>query len=206
MSESENFWDNRYITGETGWDINQVSPPLQYFIDHIPNKETAILIPGCGNAYEASYLLDKGFTHVTLIDISSHLVDSLQKKLRGRPIRIIHGNFFEHSGKYDLILEQTFFCAIHPSQRKAYVTHAFELLNSGGRLAGVLFNENFGFEDHPPYAGSEDEYRKLFEPYFEILRMEPCNISIAPRQGNELLVELLKKDPQKIMKTSQKNN
>ncbi len=193
MTETETFWNARYITGETGWDMKQVSPPLKYFIDNIPDKKTPILIPGCGNAYEAGYLLDQQFTHVTLIDISSTLVERLRNKLEGRPVNIIHGNFFEHKGQYDLILEQTFFCAIDPSKRKDYVAHASELLVPKGRLAGVMFNENFGFVEHPPYLGSEAEYRNLFEPHFEIVRMEPCDISIEPRMGNELLVEFRKK-------------
>ena len=193
MKETETFWNNRWQTNETGWDMKQVSPPLKYFIDDIADKTTAILIPGCGNAYEVSYLLEKGFTNVTLIDISSHLVDTLRKKLEGRPIQIIHGNFFEHQGSYDSILEQTFFCALDPAYRKNYVQHACELLNAGGRLAGVLFNANYGFQDHPPYLGSEVEYRHLFEPCFKIIKLELCTISIPPRLGNELLVEFQKK-------------
>lgn len=193
MTETESFWNTRWVSNETGWDMKQVSPPLKYFIDSIPDKKLKVLIPGCGNAYEATYLLDSGFENVTLIDISSHLVSSLRRKLADKPIKIIHGNFFEHTGTYDLILEQTFFCAIQPDQRSEYVRKAHELLSRNGRIAGVLFNENFGFTEHPPYSGSEQEYRKLFEPYFEILRMEPCTISIQPRLGNELLVEFQKK-------------
>lgn len=193
MTESESFWNTRWVSAETGWDMKQVSPPLKYFIDNISDKDLKILIPGCGNAYEASYLVDNGFENVTLIDISSHLVSSLRRRLAGKPIKIIHGNYFEHLGKYDLILEQTFFCAINPKQRGDYVKQAFELLNKNGRIAGVLFNEHFGFVDHPPYLGNEKEYLQLFKPYFDILRMEPCTISIQPRLGNELLVEFQKK-------------
>lgn len=194
MTDVENFWNTRYLQKETGWDMQQVSPPLKYFIDRITDKGLPVLIPGCGNAYEAAYMLDQGFTHMTLIDISAHLVDTLRERFDKEPIEIIHRNFFEHQGKYDLILEQTFFCAILPEQRLDYVKKAHELLNAKGRIAGVLFNENFGYEDHPPFAGSEAEYRKLFEPYFKIVRMEPCEISIQPRLGNELLIELEKNE------------
>lgn len=193
MTETESFWNTRWVSNETGWDMSQVSPPLKYFIDNIADKELRILIPGCGNAYEATYLLDNGFENVTLIDISSHLISSLRRRLAGGHIKIIHGNFFEHLGKYDLILEQTFFCAINPKLRGDYVKKAYELLSANGRIAGVMFNENFGFAEHPPYLGSEKEYRNLFGHYFNTLKMEPCTISIQPRLGNELLVEFQKK-------------
>ena len=193
MESRENFWNDRYQSGETGWDMNQCSPPIQSYIDSLPDKNIRILIPGCGNAHEANYLLQNGFTHVTLVDISSILVERLMKKFKSEKIRIIHSDFFMHEGEYDLILEQTFFCAILPGRRKDYVKHANSLLSERGRIAGVLFNENFGFEDHPPYKGSEEEYRSLFEPYFHILKMEPCYNSIQPRMGNELFIEMQKK-------------
>lgn len=191
--QSESFWNSRYENDETGWDIHQVSPPLSAYIDSLANHDLRILIPGCGNAHEAAYLIEKGFGNVTLIDISSVLVNRLKEKFSGESIQIINGDFFNHSGKYDLILEQTFFCAISPSRRNDYVKHASELLTEGGKIAGVMFNENFGFDEHPPFKGSKPEYMDLFSPYFEILQMLPCENSIAPRLGNELFVEFRKR-------------
>jgi hypothetical protein len=47
-------------SNETGWDLGQVSPPLKAYIDQLTDKNLRILIPGCGNSYEAEYLLEKG--------------------------------------------------------------------------------------------------------------------------------------------------
>ena len=190
----EDFWNQRYSSGETGWVMHQVSPPLKSYIDSLKKKDTRILIPGCGNAHEAYYLDQKGFTNVTLVDISSILVSRLKKELKTENIRIVHSDFFNHKGEYDLILEQTFFCAILPSRRKDYVRHAHDLLSKKGKIAGVLFNEKFGFDDHPPFTGTEKEYRELFSPFFNILKLEPCRNSIKPRMGNEFSIEFQKKD------------
>ncbi len=192
ISDKESFWNDRYETGETGWDMNEVSPPLKSYIDSIENKNVSILIPGCGNAYEAEYLINQGFTNLTVLDISSVLVARLKKKFEGRKINIQQGDFFEHYANYDLILEQTFFCAINPALRNAYVNKMYELLKEGGRLAGVLFNKQFDREG-PPFGGSKEEYEQLFSPYFEILRMEECYNSIPPRAGSELFIEMKKK-------------
>jgi hypothetical protein len=79
-SLGEAFWNNRYDTADTGWDLGQVSPPLKAYIDQLENKNLRILIPGCGNTYEAEYLLQQGFEDVTVIDIAPTLVASLSTK------------------------------------------------------------------------------------------------------------------------------
>ena len=75
-----NFWDNRYQVHETQWDVGTISAPLKEYIDQLKNKNIAILIPGCGNAHEAEYLLQQGFTNITLIDISPTLVSAIKEK------------------------------------------------------------------------------------------------------------------------------
>lgn len=75
------YWDNQYQTNTIGWDLGEVSPPIKSYIDTLQNKEKRILIPGCGNTYEAEYLLKQGFTNITVIDIAPTLVKKLQKNM-----------------------------------------------------------------------------------------------------------------------------
>jgi len=178
------FWSNSYITHTDAWDIGHVSPPMKAYIDQLTNKKISILIPGCGNAYEAKYLLDAGFTNITLIDISHVLVAYLQQQFQNTPVKIIHGNFFNHYHTYDLILEQTFFCAINPALRTQYATHMKTLLTQNGKVAGVLFNDHFN--NNPPYGGNKAEYDQLFSPLFYIKTLQPCYNSIIPRRDREL--------------------
>lgn len=187
---SDQYWSDRYISGQTGWDTGGPATPLKEYIDQITNKNIAILIPGCGNAYEAAYLAEKGFTNITLIDISAILAQQLKEKFAGTGIKVLHGDFFHHTNQYDLILEQTFFCALDPVQRKDYAEKMYALLKPGGKLVGVLFNKNF--EGGPPFGGNADEYRKLFSPLFNIKTMETCYNSIKPREGTELFIILKK--------------
>lgn len=187
-----NYWDERYQTNSTGWDIGSVSPPMKTYIDTLSDKNIRILIPGCGNTYEADYLLQKGFTNITVIDIAPTLVQKLKEKYAGNPhIKIILGDFFDHRGHYDLILEQTFFCALDPVLRKKYKDKMYSLLDPGGKLSGVLFNKEFE-EAGPPFGGSKTEYEKLFRDHFEFLRFEPCINSHPKRQGSELFIVLQK--------------
>ena len=120
-NQGADFWDARYQENTLGWDLGEISPPLKAYIDQLPDKSIRILIPGCGNSYEADYLLEQGFENITLVDLAPTLVNRLQQRYAGNArIQVLLGNFFEHKGQYDLILEQTFLCALVPSLRKTY--------------------------------------------------------------------------------------
>lgn len=180
------YWDKQYELNNTRWDIGCVSPPLKQYIDQITDKSISILIPGCGQGYEAEYLLDQGFENVTLIDISLELVEQLRLKFAHLGnITILQGDFFSFKGDFDLILEQTFFCAIDPTLRLDYVRKTSELLTNKGKLVGVLFNRDF-VQDAPPYGGSKEQYQSLFAPHYNIKTLEECYNSISPRKDTEL--------------------
>jgi thiopurine S-methyltransferase len=66
-----------------------------------------------------------------------------------------------------------------------------ELLNPGGKLVGLLFNDKLN-TDKPPFGGTEEEYLNYFEKYFKIKTFEPCYNSIKPRAGRELFINLEK--------------
>ena len=191
---SEAYWTNRYKEGQTGWDIGYVSTPLKDYFDQLKNKDLRILIPGCGNSYEAAYLLKLGCKNLTLIDLSKHLTESLQKRLQNNfpfEFGIITGDFFELSGTFDLIIEQTFFCSLDPELREKYVAKMASLLSGNGKLAGLLFNKEF--PNNPPFGGNEKQYRQLFNPHFRIKVLEDCYNSIPEREGSELFLIAEKK-------------
>ena len=192
MCFSTDFWNERYQNEKTAWDIKYPSTPLKEYIYQIDNKELRILIPGCGNAYEAEYLIEQGFTNITLIDISDVLVESLKNKFVNTPqITILNQDFFDLQGEFDLIIEQTFFCAIDPNLRTAYVDKMESLLSENGRLVGVLFNIDFN-NPFPPFGGNKEEYEQLFRNKFKFKHFEVAYNSIKPRSGNELFICLLK--------------
>ena len=192
---SKEYWNNLYVKDETGWDIGFPSPAIKEYVDQLTNKDIAILIPGCGHAYEAEYLLALGFTNVTLIDIAPSLTAALEKKFiheLGKRIKVITGDFFNHHGTYNLILEQTFLSALHPSVRPFYVDKMHALLVKGGHLTGVLFGQVFE-EEGPPYGGTLQEYKLMFSKKFKIKKLEPCYNSIERRKGSEVFINLIAK-------------
>jgi len=189
----QTYWNTRWQREETGWDIGIAAPAITEYMLQYTNKDAAILIPGCGNAHEAEFLIKNGFNNITLIDIAAEAVERLKNRFAGKEqVKILCEDFFNHEGDYDLIIEQTFFCAIPPFKRKEYAQKTSSLLRTNGKIIGLLFDKQFE-EQGPPFGGCSCEYKPIFTPYFEIYKMETCYNSITPRKEKELFINLVKK-------------
>jgi SAM-dependent methyltransferase len=188
------YWEQRYASGQTGWNIGYASPALVEFVHkEFPDKAMRILIPGAGNGHEAEWLFKHGYEQVYILDIAQAPLMELRTRMPLLPeSHLIHGDFFEHQGQYDLILEQTFFCALDPTLRPAYVKHMHKLLKPEGHLAGLLFCVPMN-DNQPPFGGSVEEYTALFSSKFHLKSMLPCAHSIPQRLGNEVFFEAIKK-------------
>lgn len=185
------YWSSRYQNEQTSWNIGEASKPLIKLFEDIKNKELNILIPGCGNAYEAEYLYNSGFKNVYLIDIAKAPLQNFKKRNKEFPApQIIEGDFFTHKGEYDIIVEQTFFCAINPNLRSKYVDKCHTLLRNGGELIGVLFDRQF--EGGPPFGGTREEYQRLFKTKFSKVVLNDSPYSITPRLGHEVILNCTK--------------
>jgi 2-polyprenyl-3-methyl-5-hydroxy-6-metoxy-1,4-benzoquinol methylase len=192
MELNEHFWEQKYQERKTGWDIGRASTPIIAYLEQLDNKELSILIPGCGNGYEAEWAHKNGFKNVHILDFASSAIANFKKRYPHFEASSLHQeDFFNHEGKYDIIIEQTFFCSLDPSMRKQYAEKMQQLLNPNGRLIGLLFNTDF--EDGPPFGGDKDEYKKYFSPYFFFKYFENCYNSIKPRAGTELFMVLKRK-------------
>lgn len=187
------FWDNRYQEDKTGWDLGEISPPLKEYFDQLENKVIKILIPGCGRAHEGIYLWNQGFKNVHLADYSREAIAEISKNCPEFPKKQLHCvDFFELNDTFDLIVEQTMFCAINPQLREDYIHKTPQLLTPKGKHIGVLFNKDF--DGGPPFGGTTKEYATLFSKNLDLILMEDCHNSIEPRHGSEVFFIARKKD------------
>lgn len=171
MNEQQKYWTDRYIDDRTGWDIGYPSTPLKEYIDQLVDKDIKILIPGAGNAYEAEYLVEKGFHNTYVMDISEVPLRDFQKR---NPIfpksHLLCEDFFEHKGSYDLILAQTFFCSLLPldQYRNAYAKQMNNLLKLQGKLVGLWFDIPLkGDLEKRPFGGDKELYLEFLLPFFK---------------------------------------
>lgn len=189
------YWEGRYLNSETGWDIGYASTPIKEYFEKVTDKNLKILIPGAGNAYEAEFFFQAGFFNTWVVDWAEAPLVNLVDRCPDFPkSQLLQMDFFgmEERG-FDIIVEQTFFCALEPALRKAYAHKMAELLRENGKLVGVLFDAPLN-HDRPPFGGSEEDYIPVFQPYFDFHTFERCYNSIPPRKGRELFIELQKKN------------
>lgn len=193
MKLNSSYWEERYHKNEIGWDIGTISTPLKEYIDQIEDKSLKILIPGAGNSYEFEYFIAKGFQNVFVLDFAQSPLNNILKRIPDcNSNQLIKSDYFEHENKYDLIIEQTFFCALEPSLRKDYIKKTKDLLLQNGKIIGLLFQFPLT-EVGPPFGGSKAEYISIFENDFQIKTLETAHNSIKPRKGNELFFIFTKK-------------
>ncbi|MGB3607939.1 SAM-dependent methyltransferase [Psychroserpens sp.] len=186
------YWDKRYQTNDIGWDLGEISPPLKNYIDQLTDKTLRILVPGGGHSYEAEYLFENDFKNVYVIDIAQTALSQFKARVVKFPSeQLLHQDFFKLNMTFDLILEQTFFCALQPSLRVSYVDKMNDLLSQNGKLVGVLFNRLFSL-DHPPFGAIRQDYLELFQGKFRVNILETCYNSASERSGMELFFSLSK--------------
>ncbi len=188
---SNEYWENRYVQQETPWDIGYASPALSSYFQNLYHKDLKILIPGGGNSHEAEYLWKNGFKNIWVIDISPTAIDNFLERFPDFPkSQALVGDFFLLNEKFDVILEQTFFCALNPELRLDYVLKMKSLLYHGGKIVGLLFNFPLT-EKGPPFGGSHEEYIGLFRKDFKIHILNKAYNSIKPREGKEFFFQFI---------------
>ena len=191
---NKKFWNNKYLKNEHKWDVGYITTPLKEYFNQIKDKNLRILIPGCGNSYEAEHLFNSGFKNIFLVDYSEKALSNFKKRVPNFPSEnLLCIDFFDLNMKFDLIIEQTFFCAIQTNKRGEYAEKMNALLSENGKLVGLLFDDPMN-EDHPPFGGNKKEYATFFEKYFKFKIFEKSNNSIKERSGRELFMILERKD------------
>lgn len=190
---SQEYWDARHRLGDTPWDIGYAAPALVHYFTSQDLHNKKILIPGAGLGHEAQWLAEHfPDSQITVLDISPSLIDYLENEWDAYShIQLVCGDFFEHQGQYDFIMEQTFFCALNPELREKYFQKMNELLVPGGRLAGLWFHCDFD-QQGPPFGGNAEDYLKECRPYFTEFYVDFRPESIAPRKEREVFMELKK--------------
>ncbi len=193
---SQADWQKHYDEDDLQWDIGEVSPAILKLAKENKIPPGKAIVPGCGQGHEVVFLLERGL-QVTGVDFADGAVKLLRRSLAAKGLsgQIIQRNFFEldaeHDACYDLLLEQTFFCAILPEDRPKYVATANRILKPGALLAGLFYETEK--EGGPPFNTSQEDIIQHFSEMFVIETLEKTPHSVEQRAEKELLVVMRKK-------------
>ena len=168
------FWNSRYLSGQTPWDFGGVPAGLQEFLRRkvkgsSPNARGRVLVPGCGSGYEIKAFAEAGFD-VTGLDLAPAAVERA-RKIVGPALasNIVAGDFFQYdfgNAAFDVIYERNFLCAIMPDRREAYRDRVAQLLKYRGALLGYFYYNKPVLADGPPFGFAWGTADDLFARYF----------------------------------------
>ena len=186
---SQNYWEERYQTGDMPWEKGDPSPGLVDFLNAHPELPRAtVCVPGCGTGHDVRAWAAAGFK-VFGFDIAPSAVRLATQQTReaGLTAQFQLLDFLSEPppAQFDWIFEHTLFCAIQPEQRDAYVQSVLRWLNPNGQYLAV--NYLIPDCDGPPFGTTREEQWQRFSPHFDLLH-EWVPRSYPNRTGLELML------------------
>jgi len=189
------------------WNVETPPQLLVELLDSGKVRPCKAIDLGCGAGNHAVYLASRGFD-VTGIDISPTSIKIAKENAEKKSVKC---NFFVADVVSDLDkINQTWDFAydwgllhhILPKQRKKYIKNVHRILNRSAKYLSLCFSEkDTAFQGSGKYRkttlgsvlyfSTEDELRKLFEPYFHIIDLRTIEISgkFAPHVFNYAFME-----------------
>lgn len=188
------FWEERYQTGSTRWDLGQPAPTFIHLLSEMGATNRIApgraIILGCGRGHDALWFARHGF-EVTGVDYAPSAIAAAQASASaaGLSATFLQRDIFDllpaYRSRFDYVIEHTCFCAIAPHLRDRYVDLVHQLLRPGGQLIGIFFTHQR--PGGPPYGVTPQAVQQFFSRRFLIHHLGPAPRSPLQRQGEEHL-------------------
>ena len=182
-------WETRYQTQDMPWEKGEASPGLVDFLTAHPELQRGtVCVPGCGTGHDVRVWAQAGFEAFGY-DIAPSAIRLAIERTQAAQL---HAQFALadclHDAPpflFDWFFEHTFYCAIDPSQREAYLKAVLRWLAPEGQLLAVHYL--IPDTDGPPFGTTREELWQRFSPHFDLLE-EWVPRSYPNRTGLELML------------------
>ncbi len=146
MSNTLNHWDNIYQTKDNvklSWHQTQASISLNWIL-HYTNKEDAIIDIGTGVSVLGDNLIDKGYKHLSLLEISPNAIQTVKNRLKHslEYVTFYNENIldFQSNTKFDLWHDRAVFHFLtYEKEQQAYIHKLKQHLKLGGYFLLATF-------------------------------------------------------------------
>ena len=188
-------WEGRWQSGDTPWDLGRAPPSLEQTLAQLGSTPLDVAVPGAGRAHDALAFAAAGH-RVTAIDIapSALAAAATQAEALDLPLTLLEADWLDPSAHapatFDLVWEQTCYCAIPPARRADYARTLARVLRPGGRYVGLFWQH--GREGGPPYHVTPAAVASDIGPWFEIEIIEVLAAEDSLR-GDEFLLTAVRK-------------
>lgn len=186
-----NFWQERFETGQTGWDRGAASPQLRHWLDNGILRPCRIAVPGCGRGWEVAELAQRGFT-VTGLDYTEAAVREARSNLHRLDVSadIIQADVLSYTPNqpFDAVYEQTCLCAIDPDHWIQYADQLARWIRPGGHLYALFMQAarpgaQEGLKEGPPFHCDINAMHALFNSHYWLW---PDSLPTAVKHPNGL--------------------
>jgi 2-polyprenyl-3-methyl-5-hydroxy-6-metoxy-1,4-benzoquinol methylase len=177
---------------EIPWNIETPPFVLIKLVESGEIKPCKTIDLGCGTGNYSIYLASVGFD-VTGVDISPTAIAIAKDNAKNKGVKCNFlvvdaiNNMDEVKGTFHFAYDWALLHHIFPEQRKVYIKNVYELLNPEANYLSVSFNERdtwlAGSGKYRKtqlgtilYFSSQNELRKLLEPYFKIKELKTIEI------------------------------
>ncbi|RKP05792.1 thiol methyltransferase 1 [Thamnocephalis sphaerospora] len=189
-------WEQLYRMRVVPWDQKVPTPALVDLVEkhwptELPRGHTA-LVPGCGTGHDVFYLAGRGYDAVGS-DISATAIARCKERatVNGQTnVRFFTADFFKHAHEqqFDIVYDYAFFTSMPPSSQEDWARICAECTRPGGVFVALMFPTDVTVGDGPPYVLSLDLYKRILEPYFELVHDDPACPSGPGRIGRERML------------------
>ncbi|MFY7863939.1 methyltransferase domain-containing protein [Roseateles sp.] len=171
---TQDFWQQRFTSGQTPWDRGAPHPQLQNWLSEgLIQAGQTVLVPGCGQGHEL-LSLGKAGAHALGLDYTPAAVELARLRISQAGLASEHARVeqadvlaWQAPQPLDRVYEQTCLCALHPDHWRAYADQLHAWLKPGGLLLALFMqarrdSAGQGFVEAPPYHGDIQAMRALF--------------------------------------------
>ena len=146
--DARSHWEAVYRTkqpNEVSWYRPHLDVSLQLIDEAVPSRDAKIIDVGGGESTLVDDLLDRGYSNLSVLDLSSIALDVAKTRLgnRARAVNWLYGDvttFAFASNEYDFWHDRAVFHFLtDPSDRAAYVRQVAHSVKSGGHVVVATF-------------------------------------------------------------------
>ena len=171
------YWDTIYRSKESSelsW--TQRVPSVSLELLGARQGRTSVVDVGAGNSQLVDHLIDDGWIHITLVDLSKAALEEACRRLSARCVGIdlVTRDIcsWRASGLFDVWHDRAVFHFLSESERARYVEVASTAVRSGGHLLMGVFAPEGPAQcsglDVSRY--SAEDLSAIFQPQFQLVR------------------------------------
>jgi SAM-dependent methyltransferase len=148
--QAGDHWEQIYAarpSTEVSWYEPEPATSLRLIEALAPRPESAVIDIGGGASFLVDRLVERGFTDLTVLDISAHALDEVRERLGSRAdlVSLVHADVvtWRPDRRYDIWHDRAVFHFLtDPSTRNGYVNLAAKSVRAHGALIVGTFAED----------------------------------------------------------------